>query len=61
MQTKYNTCRACGGALRPEQTGMHSSCMVRAMIEDDGAPEPQEDPEWWFDTSNFDGDPVDLF
>ena len=34
---------------------------VSQIVESYGGPDPSDDPEWWFDTSNFDGDPVDLF
>lgn len=32
-----------------------------AIVEQYGGPDPMEDPEWWADGSNFDGDLVDLF
>lgn len=34
---------------------------VDDIIEQYGGPEPLDDPAWWFDTDNFDGDPTDLF
>ena len=39
----------------------HGTTKVEEMRDTYGGPDPHEDPHWWADTSNFDGDLADLF
>lgn len=34
---------------------------AKQVQDEQDAPDPHDDPAWWFDTANFDGDPADLF